>query len=197
LIFYESVSVKFSELAKLKIPKAVTSASDLYTHFQKTFQKAVEVTGDYETLFYPFENDWAGPLIFGHADSAEAWRSVLQNLQPFNFKLIPTDILGGIFRRIIDPSERHKFGQHYTNEDLVDVVNAFCIRNAEDNVLDPACGSGSFLVRAYHRKAWLKQDERRTHPGVTHQDRLSHIHGVDISVFAAPLSTLNLAARDI
>ena len=83
----------------------------------------------------------------------------LQNLEPFNFKLIPTDILGGIFRRIIDPAERHKFGQHYTNEDLVDVVNAFCIRNAEANVLDPSCGSGSFLVRAYHRKAWLKQDE--------------------------------------
>jgi len=197
LIFYESVRVKFSELAALKIPKATTSASDLYTHFQKTFQRAVEATGDYETLFYPFEKDWAGPHIFGHADSAEAWRSVLQNLEPFNFKLIPTDVLGGIFRRIIDPEERHKFGQHYTNEDLVDVVNAFCIRHAEANVLDPSCGSGSFLVRAYHRKAWLKQDERLTHSAIAHQDRLAQLYGVDISVFAAHLSTLNLAARDI
>jgi hypothetical protein len=197
LIFYESVRAKFSELAELKIPRTVVSASQLYAHFQKTFQKAVEATGDYETLFYPFENDWAGPLIFGHADSSEAWRSVLQNLQPFNFKLIPTDILGGIFRRIIDPEERHKFGQHYTNEDLVDVVNAFCIRHAEDNVLDPTCGSGSFLVRAYQRKAWLKQDHRLTHSAVSHQDRLAQLFGVDISVFAAHLSTLNLAARDI
>jgi hypothetical protein len=197
LIFYESVRVKFSELSALKIPKAMTSASDLYTHFQKTFQKAVQATGDYETLFYPSEKDWAGPLIFGHPDSAEAWRSVLQNLEPFNFKLIPTDILGGIFRRIIDPEERHRFGQHYTNEDLVDVVNAFCIRHAEANVLDPSCGSGSFLVRAYHRKAWLKQDERLTHSAVAHQDRLAQLYGVDISVFAAHLSTLNLAARDI
>ncbi len=197
LIFYESVRVKFSELAALKIPRAVTSANDLYTHFQRTFQKAVRATGDYETLFYPFEKDWAGPHIFGHPDSAEAWRSVLQNLEPFNFKLIPTDILGGIFRRIIDPEERHKFGQHYTNEDLVDVVNAFCIRHSEANVLDPSCGSGSFLVRAYHRKAWLKQDERLTHSTVTHQDRLAQLYGVDISVFAAHLSTLNLAARDL
>ena len=174
-----------------------TFSTTCYAHFQKTFQKAVEATGDYETLFYPFEKDLAGPLIFGHADSAEAWRSVIHNLEPFNFKLIPTDILGGIFRRIIDPEERHKFGQHYTNEDLVDVVNAFCIRRAEDNVLDPACGSGSFLVRAYHRKAWLKQDRRLAHAGVTHQDRLSQIYGADISLFAAHLATLNLAARDI
>jgi hypothetical protein len=197
LIFYESVRVKFSELAALKIPKATMSAGDLYTHFQKTFQRAVEATGDYETLFYPFEKDWAGPHVFGHPDSAEAWRSVLQNLEPFNFKLIPTDVLGGIFRRIIDPEERHKFGQHYTNEDLVDVVNAFCIRHAEASVLDPSCGSGSFLVRAYHRKAWLRQDERLAHSAIAHQDRLAQLYGVDISVFAAHLSTLNLAARDI
>ena len=197
LIFYESVRAKFGELAPLNIPKPALSARALYEHFQKTFQKAVEATGDYETIFYPFEKDWAGPLIFGHKDSAEGWSAVARNLEPFNFKLIPTDILGGIFRRIIDPEERHKFGQHYTNEDLVDVVNAFCILRAEDNVLDPTCGSGSFLVRAYQRKAWLGTDERLTHPSVTHQDRLAQIYGADISVFAAHLSTLNLAARDI
>ena len=197
LIFYESVRAKFAELAPLEIPKQLQSAGALYEHFQRTFQKAVEATGDYETLFYPFEKDWAGPLIFGHAGSGEAWRAVARNLEPFNFKLIPTDILGGIFRRIIDPEERHKFGQHYTNEDLVDVVNAFCILQAEDNVLDPACGSGSFLVRAYQRKAWLGMDERLAHQSVCHQDRLAQIYGADVSVFAAHLSTLNLAARDI
>ena len=198
LIFYESCRAKFVEsLAPLKLPQNLKTAGELYRHFQKTFQNAVDETGDYETLFYPQAQDWAGPHIFGHADSAEAWRSVIQNLEPFNFKLIPTDILGHIFQRIIEPEERHKFGQHYTNEDLVDVVNAFCIRGAEDNVLDPACGSGSFLVRAYLRKAWLKQNQRFKHASVTHQDRLAQIYGADISLFAAHLSTLNLAARDI
>ena len=43
-------------------------AEPLYGHFQKAFQTAVEVTGDYETLFYPYEKDWAGPLIFTDAD---------------------------------------------------------------------------------------------------------------------------------
>ena len=88
----------------------------------------------------------------------EAWRSVIHNLEPFNFKLIPTDILGGIFRRLIDPDERRRFGQVYTSEDLVDVVNAFCVRNAEANMLDPAGGSGSFVMRGYHRKAWAKAE---------------------------------------
>ncbi len=197
LLFYESVRTKFSELKELHVPKKASSGDELYVHFQRAFQKAVEATGDYETLFYPFEKDWAGPLIFGHEHSIDAWRSVLEEIRPFNFKEIRTDILGGIFKRLIAPEERHKFGQHYTNEDLVDVVNAFCIRKAEDIVLDPTCGSGSFLVRAYLRKAWLDTDRRLSHPAVSHQDRLAQIYGADISLFAAHLSTLNLAARDI
>ena len=197
LLFYESVRVKFDELPELHVPRRAASAGDLYLHFQKLFQLAVDATGDYETLFYPAEKDWAGPHIFGHEHSLDAWRSVLENLRPFNFKAIRTDILGGIFKRLIEPEERHKFGQHYTNEDLVDVVNAFCIRHAEDAVLDPACGSGSFVVRAYHRKAWLDNDQRLTHPSHSHQDRLAQIYGADISLFAAHLSTLNLAAREI
>jgi len=191
LIFYESIRAKFADLPALSIPRNATGRN-LYLHFQKRFQQAVDATGDYETLFYPLEmeKEWAGPLIFQHADAHEAWASVLENIQPFNFKLIPSDILGGIFKRLISPEERYKFGQHYTDQDLVDVVNAFCIRRGTDNVLDPACGSGSFLVRAYQRKAWLDNSQ-------SHQELLAQIYGVDIALFAAHLATLNLAARDV
>jgi len=60
LLFYESVRRKFDELKELQVPKQVSSADELYLHFQKTFQKAVDATGDYETLFYPAEKDWPG-----------------------------------------------------------------------------------------------------------------------------------------
>jgi methylase of polypeptide subunit release factors len=190
LLFYESVRRKFTNLREIQVPKNISAPGDLDGYFRKAFQKAVDETGDYETLFYPGEKDWAGPLIFAHKFAADAWRSVLGELHQFNFKEIRTDILGGIFQRLIAPEERHKFGQHYTNEDLVDVVNAFCIRKGEDIVFDPACGSGSFLVRAYHRKAYLN-------PSAAHQDRIGEIYGSDISLFAAHLATLNLASRDI
>jgi methylase of polypeptide subunit release factors len=197
LLFYESVRRKFDELKQITVPKKLGQPLDLLAHFNKAFQHAMEVTGDYETLFYPMQEDWAAPAIFMHELAPDAWRSVLSELDQFNFKEIRTDILGGIFQKLIAPEERHKFGQHYTSEDLVDVVNAFCIRKADDIVLDPACGSGSFLVRAYHRKAWMAEDKRLTHPSVSHQDRLAEIYGSDISLFAAHLATLNLASRDI
>lgn len=190
LLFYESVRRKFTHLDEIAIPGKVSAPGELDLYFRKAFQNAVNETGDYETLFYPAEKDWAGTLVFAHKLAADAWRSVLGELHNFNFKDIRTDILGGIFQRLIAPEERHKFGQHYTNEDLVDVVNAFCIRKAEDIVLDPTCGSGSFVVRAYHRKAFLN-------PSRAHQDRIAELYGCDISLFAAHLATLNLAAREI
>jgi Eco57I restriction-modification methylase len=70
------------------------------------------------------------------------------------------------------------------------LVNAFCVREAGDAVLDPACGSGSFLVRAYYRKRWLC-------PQKPHADLLSELFGCDIALYPAHLATLNLAAREI
>jgi hypothetical protein len=191
LLFYESVRAKFTELEELRVPR-IRNETALYAHFQKTFQDAVEVTLDYETIFYPYEAaaDWVGPLIFGHPEAVEAWRAVIENLVRFDFRNVRTDILGNVFKRLIAPEERSKFGQFYTHEDPVDVINAFCIRRGDDTVCDPACGSGSFLIRAYHRKGFL--DPRRTH-----DERLAEIYGADIALFAAHLATLNMASRDI
>jgi hypothetical protein len=111
LIFYEAVRTKFENLKCLELHSNVKTPANLNAYFNKAFQRAIDESGDYETIFYPSEKDWAAPLIFQHPDSADAWRSVLGNLKPFNFKEIRTDVLGGIFKRLIAPEERHKFGQ--------------------------------------------------------------------------------------
>lgn len=72
----------------------------------------------------------------------------------------------------------------------MDLINAFTIRTADASLLDPACGSGSFLVRAYYRKKWLR-------PGKPHIELLSELFGCDIALYPAHLATLNLAAREI
>ena len=63
LLFYESARARFTELEKLAVPKKVAGAKPLYAHFQKVFQAAVEATGDYETLFYPHEDEEDCPCI--------------------------------------------------------------------------------------------------------------------------------------
>ena len=72
----------------------------------------------------------------------------------------------------------------------MDLINSFCIRSGEEAVIDPACGGGTFLVRAYARK-------RELAPGRSHEQMLTELYGVDISPFACHLTTINLATRDL
>ena len=104
-------------------------------------------------------------------------------------------MIGQMYERLISVSERRRFGQFYTSPDVVDLINAFCIREPEDRVLDPACGGGTFLVRAYSRKRTLAQFAGR--PPLSHEHLLEQIFGVDIAAFPAQLSTINLAVRHL
>jgi hypothetical protein len=202
-IFYEAIRAKYpDQLRPLKMPRTgQNDGGGLYDYFRGQFKRAVDETGDYEPIFYPQVNDWAGALVFSSDMAREGWRGLFANLAQYNFREIPYDIIGGIFQKLISPEERQKYGQFYTNEDIVDIINAFCIRRAGDIAIDPACGSGSFLVRAYHRKAWLSEQNsggrRNQDSQKSHQELLREIYGCDIALFAAHLATLNLASRHI
>ena len=201
-IFYKAIHARYpDDLKSLAMPVRSPSADSIYAGFRKHFAAAVEVTGDYEPVFYPDIQDWAGALVFAGPQARKGWKGFLANLDQYDFRKIPYDIVGGIFQKLISPEERHKFGQFFTHQDIIDVINAFCIRRAGDVVLDPACGSGSFLVRAYHRKAWLSHQKsggrRHQDHDKHHQELLREIYGCDIALFPAHLATLNLAARQI
>jgi hypothetical protein len=191
VLFYQAVRLR-NQLPELELPpRAKKDPHKALKYLRDRFQEAVEKTGDYEPVFFPDdETDWAALMALSGINSLEAWDKTIRAIDRFKFKEISTDILGHVFQKLISPEERHKFGQHYTDETIVDVINAFCIRKGEATVLDPACGSGSFLVRAYYRKYQL--DKR-----LTNQELLEGIYGCDINPFPAHLATLNLAARNI
>jgi hypothetical protein len=191
ILFYQAVrSRPECDLPELKFPRKVKTPEKAFEYLRGQFQEAVDATGDYEPVFFPHAREWAATVALSGANSIEAWDKFIHAVDGFNFKEIPTDILGHFFQRLISSEERHKFGQFYTDENIVDVINAFCIRKAEDVVLDPACGSGTFLVRAYYRKSYL---DRR----LSNQELLQGLYGCDINPFPAHLATLNLAARNI
>jgi hypothetical protein len=147
-------------------------------------------SGDREPLLMPEAQDWATGLIFHPTGALDTWRGLLHGIESVDFREVPSDVVGRIFQKLIGPEGRHRYGQHFTGDDVADLINVFCIRAAGDTVLDPACGSGSFLVRAYYRKRHL--DTRRPH-----RDLIGELFGCEIAVYPAHLATLNLAAREI
>ena len=190
LIFYKALIARFPNLSRLELRPAIKTPVDAVAALNRLFRRAVERSGDYEPLLMPDARDWATALVFQPPKAIDAWRGLLSNIASIDFSEVSSDVVGRIFQKLIGPEERHRYGQHFTGDDVVDLINGFCVRDAQDAVLDPACGSGSFLVRAYYRKRNL--DSTRTH-----FELISELFGCDIALYPAHLATLNLAAREI
>ena len=190
LIFYQALRARFPGLPGLRLKSSVKTANDAVETFNDFFSRAVERSGDYEPLLMPETRDWATALVFQPDNALQAWRGLLKGIEAVDFSNVPSDVVGRIFQKLIGPEERHRYGQHFTGDDVVDLINTFCIRSGRDTVLDPACGSGSFLVRAYYRKKRLALNR-------AHLDLISDLFGCDIALYPAHLATLNLAAREI
>ena len=190
LIFYKALRARFPDLPRLELRPSVKTPEDALAALNRFFERAVERSGDYEPLLMPDAKDWATELVFRPASALDAWRGLLRGIESVDFREVPSDVVGRIFQKLIGPDERHRYGQHFTGDDVVDLINGFCIRNADDAILDPACGSGSFLVRAYYRKHHLD-------PARPHLKLIGELFGCDIGLYPAHLATLNLAAREI
>jgi len=187
IVFQQALRRKFS-LRKIRIPESVTSAAQLQEVFRASFEEAKRVSHDYETVF---DGDFGDTLPLLEDATVISWREFLREIEGFDFGKIGYDIIGHIFERLIGPEERHRYGQHYTRSEIVDLINAFTIRKPEATVLDPACGGGTFLVRAYVLKRELSGGQ------LAHVDLLEQIKGIDLSAYAAHLATINLATRDL
>jgi hypothetical protein len=73
---------------------------------------------------------------------------------------------------------------------VVDIILRFCHKKDSDKVIDPSCGAGTFLVRAYQHKKLMNHT-------IPHQHILQTLWGVDIAKFPAHLSMINLAINDL
>jgi len=163
----------------------------LYRNF---FSYLVEKTGDFENLVGS-EDDILMEVAFVEPTVGISFvKEIISAESLYDFSKLDSDVVGRVFEGLLDEEERHKMGQYFTPPEVVDCINAFIFRDsrsADMNVMDPTCGSGAFLVRAYMRKKALSQGKK------DHFQLLSEIYGFDISDYAVQLATMNLAMRDL
>ncbi len=191
LVFYEALLKRFGvKMQKLAVPDHIPTGDALRLHLEGYFAEARVITGDYETVFGEDHTSIGNRIPFYSDHAVAHWRALIDQIHKFDFSKLDYEVIGSIFEHLISPEERHKFGQFYTSVEVVDLINSFCIRDGHEKVMDPACGGGTFLVRAYARK-------RELAPAENHGKRLSELFGIDISQFATHLTTINLATRDL
>lgn len=191
LVFHEALLEQYkSGMHKLQIAGHINTGEDLRMKLESAFHEAKTATGDYETVFGEEHLSLGNRIPFYSNTAVAHWRDLINQIHEFDFSKLDYEVIGNIFERLISPEERHKYGQFYTRVEVVDLINSFCIHTGDELVMDPACGGGTFLVRAYARKKELQP--ARKHSGI-----LSELFGVDVSYFATHLTTINLATREL
>jgi type I restriction-modification system DNA methylase subunit len=123
----------------------------------------------------------------------KVFRLVAQEIASFDFTNPDEDVLKGVYQELIDLDTRHALGEYYTPDWLCErVVQEFNFKTT-DKILDPSCGSGSFLRAAIHR---LKEQN----PGIKPEQINNCIYGIDIhplSVQIAKTTLLVSLGKDI
>lgn len=79
----------------------------------------------------------------------EALRYGLRELEPLSFQSAPAHILGEAFQALMGPRLRGDKGQFFTPKSLVRAMVAILNPPIEAKVVDPACGTGGFLVETH------------------------------------------------
>ena len=160
------------------------------------FDKAVEVTKDFEPIFRTGVYDQI-PLP-EDPDLLEYINDLLYDLESVDLIKIGEKI-GYMYEVLIPPEERHQLGQFYTPPWVCELITRWCIRSSEDVVLDPGVGSGGFLLQAYRRLLEKKIGPGGTsvvHPDV-HEKILSQLYALDINPFPAHLSAMAISIKSI
>ena len=123
----------------------------------------------------------------------KVFRLISQELSAFDFDNVNEDILKGVYQELIDIDTRQQLGEYYTPDWLCErIVKEFDFDKCK-KILDPSCGSGSFLRAAIQRI-------KHQNPEKTPDEINNQIYGIDIhplSVQIAKTTVLLALGKDV
>lgn len=117
---------------------------------------------------------------------APVWERVLDTLLTYDLPRIQEDVLKGVYQQLIDPKDRHDLGEYYTPDWLCErIVAEMLPAGGYAAVLDPSCGSGSFL------RASISHFLQHNSAGTPHERLravLASVKGIDIHPVAVTIA---------
>lgn len=102
------------------------------------------IDGAVESDFF----DW----VLADRGGVELVQRIVRQVARFRLADVESDVLKSLYESLIDPEQRHELGEYYTPDWLAYRMCEHAVeRPLEQRVLDPGCGSGTFLFHAIRR----------------------------------------------
>ena len=154
----------------------------------REFYNSTGLRGVLESDFFSWPKEvGANPLL----------RTLARKVARFDWKQAPTDTASTLYVTVIPPEERRQLGEYYTPAWLArTMVRELVDKPLEQRVLDPACGSGTFLAEAVSHFVDAASDAG-WEPGKVVNGLRRAVTGIDVHPAAAQLARTawTLAAR--
>lgn len=107
-------------------------------------------------------------------------RRIMAHVRRFRLAEVESDVLKILYESLIDREERHGIGEYYTPDWLAaKMVRQAVDRPLEQRVLDPACGSGTFVFHAV-RNFLAEAKGADMAPNMRAVEACAHVAGMDI-----------------
>ena len=126
--------------------------------------------------------------------------SVVNHLQGINLNRTDLDVKGVAFERFLGNYFRGDMGQYFTPREVVEFMVKMVAPHHEDKILDPACGSGGFLLHAmdYIRAEASEyySEDSREHYTHWHDFAEKRLYGIEVNDSIARVAKMNMIIHD-
>ena len=126
--------------------------------------------------------------------------SVVRHLQAINLNRTDLDVKGIAFERLLGSYFKGKWGQYFTPRKLVEFIIKMIDPDHEERILDPACGSGGFLLYAMEhiqRQASRYYEEGTSeHRSHWHDFARDQLFGIELNDAIARVAKMNMILHD-
>jgi len=190
ILFYKILENSKAYQRDIEKLKPVFDLKTLPNLLKKNFNDVVQNI-DFKAVF---EQDEIFNSIEFSDQISDLLNELIDEVRDYDLSVFDSDVIGRIYEELIPSLERHDLGQYYTPPPITQLIIDLCLKDKSQILLDPACGSGGFLVTAYRR---LKTLYAKKEKDIKHEKILSQLYGIDINKFPAHLSAINLAIQEI
>lgn len=117
---------------------------------------------------------------------------IVDYLDKENWSAAGTDINGDAYEELLERSAgdtKSTAGQYFTPRALIQAIVDVIQPTVADRVVDPACGTGGFLLAAH---AYATREAANLTPPEREHLRTRFVHGVDIGATTSRLASMNL-----
>ena len=161
--------------------------------FNKRIEKLfAEVIKRYPDVFDKNEKINLKPITIGFVTS---------QLQKYSLTFTHPEVKGTAFQTFVNAHQRGDRGEFFTPKPILDLVVNFLNPSESEDVIDPACGSGGFLVATLN---YIRDQTRQQRPELDEKDLTltikdyarSHIHGIDFNPDLARVSKMYMILNE-